>query len=184
MPGIEEELREAISYRNEMAVALAAQLFSLASQNGVPSVAIDATGVLNQRYYSQRHSDIEALTAVILQRAGVPWDALAAPTRISKQALHRRLGSRGDALFAKSLRQSDERETDPRALIRSLRKAQHADDWEELDAARLSLPMRSGDLIGELVGLPRSEDILTAPTQFAATLAELRKIPLWWHSRE
>jgi hypothetical protein len=190
MPAIEEELREAISYRNEMAVELASNLLFLASEDGIHSERGDEPwgiaqnrGIINGRYQKVA-TDIEALTAVILQRAGVPWDALAAPAGISKQALHRRLGSRGDALFAKSLRQSDERETDPRALIRSLRKAQHADDWEELDAARLSLPMRSGDLIGELVGLPRSEDILTAPTQFAATLAELRKIPLWWHSRE
>jgi hypothetical protein len=34
MPAIEDELREAISYRNEMAVELASNLLLLASENG------------------------------------------------------------------------------------------------------------------------------------------------------
>jgi hypothetical protein len=107
MPAIEEELREAISYRNEMAVELACNLLGLASENGdsEPWVIRGGGGIINGRY-NKLTTDIEALTAVILQRAGVPWDALAAPTEVSKQALHRRLGSRGEALFAESLRES------------------------------------------------------------------------------
>jgi hypothetical protein len=47
-----------------------------------------------------------------------------------------------------------------------------------------SLPMQTEDLILYLVGLPMPEDILRAPTQFAATLSDLRKIPRWWWSDE
>jgi hypothetical protein len=181
MPAIEEELREAISYRNEMAVELASSLLLLASENGdsEPSAIRDGRGIINGRYYKLA-TDIEALTAVILHRAGVPWDALAAPTEVSKQALHRRLGSRGEALFAESLRESHERETDPRALIRSLRKAKRARDSRETQEVLNPLPLQSDSLILNLVTLPMPEDILWAPTQLAATLSELRKIPQWW----
>jgi hypothetical protein len=185
MPAIEEELREAISYRNEMAVELASNLLFLASEDGIHSERGDEPwgiaqnrGIINGRYQKVA-TDIEALTAVILQRAGVPWDALAAPAGISKQALHRRLGSRGEALFAESL-ESGQRETDPRALIRSLHKAERAHDWEELQEALWSVPWHSAVLISNLVRLPMLEDILMAPTQFAEFLAELRKHPRWW----
>ena len=64
-------------------------------------------------------------------------------------------------------------------LIRALRKAEGAHDLEELDEV-LRLPLESWVLIELLVGLPKSEDILSAPTKFAARLSELRKIPRWW----
>lgn len=181
MPAIEDELREAISYRNEMAVELASNLLLLASENGdsEPPMIRDGRGIINGYYYKLA-TDIEALTAVILQRAGVPWDALAAPTGVSKQALHRRLGSRGEALFAQALRESHERETDPRALVRSLRRAKRARDSRAQEEVRNPLPLLSDILIFILTTLPTPEDILWAPTQLAATLSDLRNVPRWW----
>ncbi|HTX94016.1 MAG TPA: hypothetical protein VME67_03745 [Mycobacterium sp.] len=181
MPGIDEELRQAISYRNEMAVELASNLLRLASEDGEimwPMLGTEG-GIINGRY-DQLATDIEALTAVIVQRAGMPWDAMAAPAEVSKQALHRRLHSRGEELFAESLRGS--RETDPEALISSLHKAEDTHDWDELEKALKSVPWQSRDLISNLVRLPMPEDILWAPTQLAARLSELRKIPRWWWS--
>ena len=178
MPAIEEELREAITYRNEMAVELARGLLFLAERAN-PWLSIGEGAIIDGRY-GKIVTDIEALTAVILQRAGMSWDAMAARTAISKQALHRRLGSRGEALFAQSLQESDQREPSPRALIRFLHKAERAHDWDELREVLGPLPLKSEDLIFQLVTLPKPEDILWAPTQFAASLSELRKIPRWW----
>jgi hypothetical protein len=175
---------DAISYRNEMAVELASDLLRVASENGSEGwVSRDGRGVINGGY-AKRATDIEALTAVILQRAGVPWDALAAPAEVSKQALHRRLGPRGEALFAESLLRSDQRETDPQALTEALLEAETTQGWEELEKALRSVPWHSGDLIRYLVRLPIPEDILWAPTQLAATLSELRNVPRWWWSSE
>jgi hypothetical protein len=186
MPAIEEELRQAISYRSEMAVDLAHTLLLLASEDGeyvLPTISGDG-GIINGRY-AQLATNIEALTAVILQRAGVPWDALAAPTEVTKQALHRRLRARGEALFAESLRESDQRETDPKALIRALREAERvAHDSDGRGRVLRSLPFYSQDLISHLVRLPKPADILRAPAQLAATLSELRNVPRWWWNLE
>jgi hypothetical protein len=180
VPAIEEELRKAISYRNEMAVELASDLLRVAVEDGSAGwVSTDGRGIINGRF-AQRATDIEALTAVILQRSGVPWDALAAPAEVSKQALHRRLGPRGEALFAESLRMSDQRETDPQKLTEYLFEAESADDLVELQEALAPLPWQSGGLIWNLVMQPLPEDILGAPTELAAKLVELRKIPRWW----
>jgi hypothetical protein len=182
MPAIEEELRQAISYRNEMAVDLASDLLRLASVDGANMWPMFGSDSIINGHYDERATDIEALTAVILQRAGMPWDAMAAPAEVSKQALHRRLGSRGETLFAESLRRSDDRETDPEELTRCLLEAQDTENWEELDEALRSVPWHSRDLISYLVRLPLPEDILWAPTQLAARLSELRKVPRWWWS--
>jgi hypothetical protein len=175
---MEEELRQAISYRSEMAVHLAHSLLLLASEDGeyvLPTISGD-DGIING-YYARLATDIEALTAVILQRAGVPWDALAG-LEVSKQALHRRLRARGEALFAESLRESDQRETDPKVLIRSLRKAERG------GGVLRPLPFLSQALISALVELPKPADILRAPAKLAATLSELRHVPRWWWSWE
>jgi len=183
MPAIEEELRQAISYRSEMAVELAYSLLRLASEDGeyeLPVLSGEGGGIINGDY-AKRAADIEALTAVILQRAGMPWEALAARAEITKQALHRRLHARGEALFAESLRQSDQRETDPRALIPFLRKAERvAHDWGKLREVLRPLPHHSEDLILYLFMMPKPADILRAPAQLAATLSELRHVPRWW----
>jgi hypothetical protein len=164
-------------------VELASDLLRVASESGKGEWAIsrDGMGIINGRY-ARRATDVEALTAVILQRAGVPWDALAAPAEVSKQALHRRLGPRGEALFAESLRESDQRITNPRALIRFLHKAEQAQYLEELSEVLRPLQLHSEDLIFHLVELPMPEDILWAPTQLAERFSELRKIPRWWWS--
>jgi hypothetical protein len=185
MASLEEELREAISYRNEMAVEVAYGLLLLGSEDGTgePQFIVNGKEIINGGY-ARRVVDIEALTAVILQRAGVPWDALAAPTAISKQALHRRLCSRGESLFTESLQESKWREPNPRTLIRLLHKAERTRNWEELDEVLRPLPVHSKQLIFNLVKLPMPEDILAAPPRLAANLLELKKIPQWWWGGE
>jgi hypothetical protein len=89
-----------------MVVELASSLLFLA-ESAEPRLGLLYGGIINGRY-DKIVTDIEALTAVILQRAGMTWDAMVARVDISKQALHRRLGSRGEALFAESLRLSDQ----------------------------------------------------------------------------
>jgi hypothetical protein len=103
MPALEEELRHAIAFRNEMAVELASSLLGLASDDGgrhyPAGLMIFALGRDTDRLLA----NIQALTAVILNRAGMPWDAIAAQVECSKQALHRRHAARGEKLFEEAL---------------------------------------------------------------------------------
>ena len=56
--------------------------------------------------------------------------------------------------------------------------------WRSGSEVLALLPLQSWILIELLVELQKPEDILTAPTQFAATLAALRKTPRWWWLEE
>jgi len=58
-------------------------------------------------------------------------------------------------------------------LIEALRKADRDDLLDEL-------PTTTRIYIEELSAIPSPEEILTAPTALAASLAELRQIPRWW----
>jgi hypothetical protein len=122
MPAPEEELRHAIALRNEMAVELASFLLRLASDDGggyfPASLMIPAFDAGPDRLLA----DVQALTAVILNRAGMPWDAMAAQVECSKQALHRRHAARGENLFEEALSQfcGTQRTTDSLALIDTL----------------------------------------------------------------
>jgi hypothetical protein len=178
MPAIEEELRRAISYRNEMAVELAHDLLFVAGQSGDDEAHffLRGRGIIGGRF-DVLAADIEALTATILQRGGITWDAMAAPLELSKQALHRRLAARGEELFQEAVRARD-RTTDPKVLIQALRVLKR----ERIATSKLpaSLGFRSRDLIERLLSLPAPEEVLTAPSELAAALSELRQYPRWW----
>src|ERR1700692_4551113 len=79
---------------------------------------------------------VEALTAIVLNRAGMPWDAMAARVECSKQALHRRHAQRGEALFEEANSRfggQRSRTTDVRALIDSLHDAEDMIDDGDFD---------------------------------------------------
>ena len=71
MAEIEEELVQAIAYRNEMAVELASSLLHLACEGGEglreQTALIAGRGDSGSGRYDQRAVDIEALTAVRLK---------------------------------------------------------------------------------------------------------------------
>jgi hypothetical protein len=189
MPDLEQELRYAIAYRNEMAVELATWLLRLANDGGwydwpigmmIHSFSGDPDDLL---------ANVEALTAVILNRAGMPWDAMAAQVECSKQALHRRHARRGELLFheANSRLGRRDRTTDVRELLDALDALEaaeslrdNADEIEQEMTARASVPWASADMIGNLVKLPASESVLTAGNSLAAALVKFRKISRWW----
>ncbi|EUA32001.1 MULTISPECIES: hypothetical protein [Mycobacterium] len=192
MPPLEEELRQAIAFRNEMAVELANSLLILASDDGgrqyPASLMITAFGADTDRTLA----NVQALTAVILNRAGMPWDAIAAHVECSKQALHRRLAARGERLFEEALSEFGgvQRTTDSEALIDALYETEEildqGDYWEMLAAATAtgsSVPPESARMVLRLATLPAPEYILTAGNQLAAVLVKLRKIRRWWWAR-
>ncbi len=189
MADLEEELRYALAYRNEMAVDLAAWLLRLANDGGwyewpigmmIHSFSGDPDDLL---------ANVEALTAVILNRAGMPWDAMAAQVECSKQALHRRHARRGEALFEEANSRSGgrPRTTNVDVLLEALgalKAAQKApDDADELElemSASNSIPWASAGMIRNLVRLPGPESILCAGNSLAAALVKFRKISRWW----
>ncbi|PQM47524.1 hypothetical protein C1Y40_02272 [Mycobacterium talmoniae] len=135
-------------------------------------------------------ANVQALTAVILNRAGMPWDAMAAQLECSKQALHRRLAMRGEKLFEEAVSHfgEEQRTTDTRALMEALYAAEaiqgRGDDPLELQVVVRSLvPWGSADLIWRLVTLPASEYILAAGNRLASALMRWRRIPRWWWKR-
>lgn len=92
----DRELAQAIAYRNKLADALTEKLqFMTQDSGGGPG------------YYEgpldDLATDIEALTAVILNRTGWSWGNLAENAAVSRQALHRRLAARGEALYAQAV---------------------------------------------------------------------------------
>ena len=171
-----------------MAVDLAHSLLWLASTSGynsddlAPHNIITGRGIIGGRW-ARLVTDIEALTAVILQRSGVTWDALAAPVDISKQALHRRLSGRGEELFNDALDERHDRTTDPGLLIQAL------DDYATLDmgaetviSQSASLGFRTTLMFEALLGLPPIDDVVTAADHVASVLALVRKESRWWWS--
>jgi hypothetical protein len=135
MPDLEQELRYAIAYRNEMAVDLAAWLLRLANDGGWYEWPV---GMMIHSFTGEPDNllaDVEALTAVILNRAGMPWDAMAAQVECSKQALHRRHAKRGETLFeeANSRFGGMPRTTDEDALFKALDAAYAAEDRSDTD---------------------------------------------------
>lgn len=177
---LEDELRDAIALRNEMAVALAVSLLRLATDYGLdPSYASDQ-GIVGGGY-AKLTTDIEALTAVILQRCGVSWDTMAAQADVSRQALHRRLSARGEELFDEAVKDvMAERENDQKALVKALRKAQKIEDIFERSHSLSHLPATTAMLVERLAALPSPEEILAAPMALASNLVELRQISRWW----
>ncbi len=197
MANIEEELVQAIAYRNELAVELACSLLHLAAEGGEgleeQTALIAGRGDSFSGRYDQQAVDVEALTAVILNRAGASWDALAAAAQISKQALHRRLSERGERLYARALEESEHRETDMGVLVDSFHEAQRLEqvaeqsgDWEALHAFFWTLPHYTRDMMIRLVWLDSTPiDILTAAPLLAEELLRLKKTNRqWWWGRQ
>ncbi|GJF09951.1 hypothetical protein NGTWS0302_16680 [Mycolicibacterium cyprinidarum] len=179
---LEDELRDAIALRNEMAVELAVSLLRLATDYGLDPYEPGDRIVGGN--YSRVTTDIEALTAVILQRCGISWDTMAARADVSRQALHRRLSARGEELFDDAIyKLKAPRTYDKERLIDALRKAEGIEDEFERDQALRLLPTKTRHLIELLVTMPSPEEILGAPNLLAAQLVELRQIPRWWDWR-
>jgi hypothetical protein len=193
MAEIEKELVQAIAYRNELAVELASSLLHLACEGGEglqeKTVLISGRGDPGSGRYDQQAVDIEALTAVILNRAGASWDALAAAAQVSKQALHRRLSERGEKLYADAQAESQYREVDMGVLVESLeeaqrleREAEQSGDWEALQEFFWTLPHHTRDMMIRLVWLKSTPtEILTAALPLADALLRLKKTSRqWW----
>jgi hypothetical protein len=154
-------------------------LLELTVEYGLDPSFVCDWGIVAGRY-SDRALDIEALTAVILQRAGVPWDVMAARADQSRQALHRRLSARGEELFSNALRASPYREHDTKKVVKALRRAERSEGWEQRDKAFGRLAIRSRDLLEALLRIPPRENIVSAADALASNLVELRQIPRWW----
>lgn len=177
---LEDELRDAISLRNEMAVALAVSLLRLTTEDGMGPSEIADHGIIGGKY-AKLATDIEALTAVILQRCGVSWDTMAARADVSRQTLHRRLSARGEELFDDAVYELlSDREYDSKVLTKALRKAKAIDSLLDRSQALRRLPTKTALHVERLAALPDPEEILAAPEVLAANLVELRQIPRWW----
>ncbi|MGV0578094.1 hypothetical protein ABQE57_05975 [Mycolicibacterium elephantis] len=177
---LEAELREALSYRNEMAVSLAVSLLRLATEYGMGPSYISDRGIVGGKY-ANIATDIEALTAVVLQRCGVSWEAMAARADTSRQALHRRLSSRGEELFDDAVHDVlSDREYDEEVLVEALHGAENIEDVFERKDALSDLPTTTELLVETLIAMPSPEEILTAPAELASNLVELRHTPRWW----
>jgi hypothetical protein len=185
MPTIEQELLEAISSRNAAAVELAGVLLNLARQsNGRGAWSWIATSGLLGGHLSRAAADIEALTAVIMQRSGISWDAMAAPLEVSKQAMHRRLADRGEWLFQDAISTPEYRTTYATTLTEALKLLRRARSHrtrlrvlEELDDI---LEFETRDMMRALYLLPDPADVVMAPTKLAPALSDLRHQPRWW----
>ena len=76
--------------------------------NGVVDDAVRLAGGMDEidpattfqtiRLCKQRLEAVEALLAVVANRSGLTWDAMASSYDVSKQAHHRRLSARGERL--------------------------------------------------------------------------------------
>lgn len=187
MPGMDAELLEAISARNAMAVDLATDLMQLArAGNGHDAwTAMLRTGLAGGRL-SAVAAQVEALTAVIMQRSGISWDAMAAPLEISKQAVHRRLANAGEELYQRAIDEKLFRTTDQAVLIDALELLGDAGSDDEFqDALRTVdelLRFETSDMLEQLYSMCDPAAVLLAPHDLAQDLAGLRRHPRWWWS--
>lgn len=172
---LEDELRAAIALRNEMAVDLAVSLLQLTVDTGAGPLRYADHGIVGGRLASVL-TDIEALTAVILQRCGMSWDAMAARVDLTRQALHRRLSDRGEELFDAAVSGLRFRDLDRETFLAELRAASQAGEVPRL-------PVSSEDLYNALLGAPPEDEIVSAPDDLVVQLVELRRIPEWWKRR-
>lgn len=156
MHGFERELRAAIERRNDAAVELAYWLLSLASDDGGGHTPTWCMTYMLKDEPDRLLADVRALSAVIFNRAGMPWDAIAAMVDCSKQALHRRFAARGEGLFDEA--------------VEGIREA-------EVTALELGLP---SEVEWHMRSFPSPEDISTAGSQLASNLVRFRKVPRWW----
>jgi hypothetical protein len=169
---LEEELRAAIALCNEMAVDLAVSLLQLTVDTGAGPLRYADHGIVGGRL-AKVLSDIEALTAVILQRCGMSWDSMAARVDLTRQALHRRLSDRGEELFDAAVAGQRFRGLDREAFVAELRAASQAGEVPRLAVS-------SADIRNALLGAPPEEEIISAPDDLVAQLVEMRRMPEWW----
>jgi hypothetical protein len=101
-------------------------------------------------------SNAEALTAAIMVRCGVPWDAMAAGLSVSRQALHRRLARRGEDLFGEVQK--------------------HSGSASLLFQDQLVR-------LGAMTEKDRLADLAVFASEKAASLNLLRQTPNWWKTR-
>ncbi len=176
--GIEADLRSAVALRNEMAVYLAVSLLDLTIERGDECSVIAENGIVGGKY-ARAAQDIEALTAAILQRAGMSWNAMAARVDQSRQALHRRLGARGEELFELARMNQLDDDVD---IIEAMSEMKKVRGWEQQHEvlSELGISYATRDIIMYLQRLPKAKEILMAPTKVASDLVELRHIPCWW----
>jgi hypothetical protein len=100
---------------------------------------------------------------------------------IARQALHRRLSSRGEELFDDAVRDVlSDREFDEEVLVEALHRAANIEDVFERNDALSDLPTTTELLVETLIAMPSTEEILTAPAELASNLVELRHTPRWW----
>lgn len=171
---LEDELREVLAFRNEMLVELAVALLQLTLETGVEGSRIADRGIVGGKYATMM-TDIEALTAVILQRCGMPWDSMAARVDKSRQALHRRLSARGEKLFEYAVRALQYEELDREVFLERARAALAGEA-----PFPPKQPVRDQDIREALESMPSAEEILSAPSRLAAALGKLRRVPDWW----
>lgn len=93
----------------------------------------------------------EALTAVILTRVGLSWDALGAEYDITRQALHRRLANAGERLYQDGRRYDYRRD-----VVNAL------------------------ELINSHVSGVELKDIEAEEAERTNELVGLRQVPHWW----
>lgn len=149
---IEEEISRALRGRAALLLELAHQAMLSANSYDVEGGQPDPWDVSMMRNLLD---DSEALGAALCSRSGVSWDSMAGRYGVSRQALHRRLASRGDVLWSRAQRHEDVWSVPERdVLTAELQSALNA--WSELVHERAVV--------------------------LAAELARLRSIPGWWHS--
>lgn len=187
MSNMEAELLEAITARNAIAVDLATDLLRLArARDGHDAWDVMFYTELAGGRLSSMAARIEALTAVIMQRSGVSWDAMAAPLEISKQAVHRRLANSGEELYQQAILEKPYRTTDEETLHEMLELLDGARSDEEfndaLETVDTTLGFETRGMLRRLYFIPSPADVLFAPHDLAQDLAELRHHPRWWWS--
>lgn len=156
MPQIETELEAALLFRQTLLLSVAQRALvcaeSLASLEDLPP----ARDLGPLRGIVDLVEDAEALTAVVLSRAGVTWEAMAMHN--GRQNLHRRLAERGEMLFQEAWAVIERSSWNYRPLL----------SREELliDIRRI---------------VRRSNSYLTdQPMREARHLAALRRTRRWW----
>lgn len=150
---IEEEISRALMRRAALLLELAYQAIISSTSYDVEGGQPDPWDISLMRNLLE---DSEALGTALCSRSGVSWDSMAGRYGVSRQALHRRLASRGDLLWI---------------------RAQHR-------KAVWSVPDR--DLLPEqLQGAldSWSKSVHERAVVLASDLARLRSSPGWWHER-
>ena len=175
-----EQLLNAVAYRNELVLQLVSRLLYVT----VAPIERMETLVWGADTYVTDIHDIEALNAAILLRAGASWEMMAFHLGLSRQAVHRRLAAKGEELFEEAMAESDERTTDPEALISTFADAEELDrkgDDRGCDELLGTLGPRTQDQLDRLLVLRQSpDDILESPWSLTKEILDARREPPAW----